>query len=64
MLTSTSPRFLSAHSVTRVAGIVWNIAPNVRRDALLSKQAALINQFKETEIWRNVLIVAKQVRRV
>ena len=57
----TSPRFLSAHSVTRVAGIVWNIAPNVRRDALLSKQAALINQFKETEIWRNVLIVAKQV---
>ena len=53
-------RFISQHEITRVAAIVWNIVPNVRRDALLTKQARLINMFKESEIWRNVLIVAKQ----
>ena len=53
-------RFIDQYDITRVAAIIWNIVPNVRRDALLRKQAHLINQFKDEEIWRNVLIVAKQ----
>ena len=42
--------------------IIWNILPNVRRDALLMKQARMINLFKAVEIWRNVLIIVKQSR--
>ena len=53
-------RFINDHDITRVAAIIWNVVPNVRRDALLSKQARLINLFKDEEIWRNVVIVAKQ----
>ena len=53
-------RFINEHDITRVAAIVWNVVPNVRRDALLRKQARLINLFKDEEIWRNVVIVAKQ----
>ena len=53
-------RFINQYDITRVAAIIWNVAPNVRRDALLRKQANLINQFKEEEIWKNVLIVGKQ----
>ena len=44
----------------QVSAIIWNIVPNVRRDALLMDQARLINLFKERDIWSNVLIVAKQ----
>jgi hypothetical protein len=32
----------------------------VRRDALLTGQARLINLFKKQDIWNNVIIVAKQ----
>ena len=53
-------RFISKHDITRVGCIIWNVLPNIRKDALLKKQAALINQFKAEEIWRNVVIVAKQ----
>lgn len=53
-------RFISDYEVTRVAAIIWNIIPNVRRDALLRKQAEMINQFRCGQIWRNVLIVGKQ----
>ena len=53
-------RYINQYDITRVAAIIWNVVPNVRRDALLKKQAQLINQFKEEEIWKNVLIVAKQ----
>ena len=51
-------RFINQYDITRVAAIIWNVAPNVRRDALLRKQANLINQFKEEEIWKNVLMKA------
>lgn len=42
--------------------IIWNILPNVRKDALLTKQARLINLFKPKEIWHNVVIICKQSR--
>ena len=53
-------RFINKHDITRVSCIIWNILPNVRKDALLRKQAEMINLFKAEEIWRNVVIVAKQ----
>jgi len=53
-------RFINKYEITKVAAIIWNIVPNVRRDALLVGQARLINMFKEKAIWSNVLIVAKQ----
>ena len=46
----------------RVKTILWTILPNVRKDALLSKQANMINKFKEVDIWSNVIIVCKQSR--
>ena len=46
----------------RVKAILWTILPNVRKDALLSKQANMINKFKEVDIWNNVIIVCKQSR--
>ena len=42
--------------------ILWTILPNVRKDALLSKQANMINKFREVDIWSNVIIVCKQSR--
>ena len=53
-------RFINKHDITRVRCIIWNILPNIRKDALLKKQAELINLFKAEDIWRNVVIVAKQ----
>ncbi len=44
----------------QVKAVIWNISPNVRRDALLTGQARLINLFKKQDIWNNVIIVAKQ----
>jgi hypothetical protein len=44
----------------QVKAVIWNISPNVRRDALLTGQARLINLFKKRDIWNNVIIVAKQ----
>ena len=53
-------RFISKHDILRVRCVIWNILPNVRKDALLRKQAQMINLFKAEEIWKNVIIVAKQ----
>ena len=53
-------RFISKHDILRVSCVIWNILPNIRKDALLRKQAQMINLFKAEEIWRNVIIVAKQ----
>ena len=55
-------RFICDEELLRVKAIVWNILPNVRKDALLTKQARLINLFKPKEIWHNVVIVCKQSR--
>jgi hypothetical protein len=48
--------------LSRVKAILWTINPNIRKDALLAKQAHLINLFKESKIWKNVIIVCKQSR--
>ena len=53
-------RFISKNDILRVSCVIWNILPNIRKDALLRKQAQMINLFKAEEIWRNVIIVAKQ----
>ena len=55
-------RFIGDQQLLRVKAIIWNILPNVRKDALLSKQARLIDLFKPREIWHNVLIICKQSR--
>ena len=44
------------------AAILWTVAPNVRRDALLMKQARLINLFRPGDIWHNVIVACKQSR--
>jgi len=53
-------KFIDKHNITKVKAVIWNILPNVRKDALLCGQARLIDMFKEVDIWRNVIIVAKQ----
>lgn len=53
-------RFIDKYNITKVKAVIWNISPNVRRDALLTGQARLINLFKKRDIWNNVIIVAKQ----
>jgi len=45
-----------------VQAIIWNVAPNVRKDALLMKQARLIDLFRPVDIWNNVMIICKQSR--
>jgi len=52
-------RFIDKFNITKVKCVIWNISPNVRRDALLTGQARLINMFQE-RIWSNVIVVAKQ----
>ena len=53
-------RFVNFILFIQVKAVIWNISPNVRRDALLTGQARLINLFKKRDIWNNVIIVAKQ----
>ena len=55
-------RFIESNQLLRVKAIIWNILPNVRKDALLTKQARLIDLFKPKEIWQNVMIICKQSR--
>jgi len=53
--------FIDKYNITKVAAVIWNISPNVRRDAVLAGQARLIDMFLEGgRIWENVIIVAKQ----
>ena len=55
-------QFICDEELLHVKAIVWNILPNVRKDALLTKQARLIDLFKPGDIWHNVIIVCKQSR--
>lgn len=55
-------KFICDNDLLQVKAIIWNVLPNVRRDALLTKQARLIDLFKPKEIWHNVVIVCKQSR--
>ena len=54
--------FINDNKLFKVKAIVWTVAPNVRKDALLVKQARLIDLFRPTEIWNNVIIACKQSR--
>ena len=53
-------RFIDDHDLRDVRAIVWTVMPQERKDARLQKQAEFINQFKEGEVWGNVIILAKQ----
>ena len=54
-------QFINDNRLLKVKAIIWTVLPNVRKDALLKKQANLIDRFKPTEIWNNVIIICKQV---
>ena len=53
--------FINEHNLHQVKAIIWNINPNIREDDLITRQAYLINLFKEDEIWKNVIIICKKV---
>lgn len=49
-------------TIDSIAGVIWNVIPNVRRDAVLSRQAKLIDLLGGSSgaIWKNVIVVCKQ----
>lgn len=51
--------FLFSEKITSVAGIIWNVIPDIRSSAMVTCQAKLINLF-HPDIWNNVIIVAKE----
>ena len=55
-------KFINDSKLLRVKAIIWSILPNVRKDALLMKQAKMIDLFSPGEIWNNVVIICKQSR--
>lgn len=54
--------FINDAKLLRVKAIVWSILPNCRKDALLMKQAKMIDLFRPGDIWNNVIIICKQSR--
>jgi len=52
-------KFLSSERLLKVKAIVWTVNSQERKDARLRRQADFINQFKDIEIWDNVIIVVK-----
>ena len=53
-------RYIDDNYLTRVKAIIWNVHPNVRRDALLCNQAKLIDKFAPKDIWSRVIVIVKQ----
>ena len=53
-------KFIQKEKLLKIKAIIWTILPQERKDARLQRQAEFINRFREQEIWRNVIIVAKQ----
>ena len=51
--------FLINEKITHIAGIIWNVSPNIKSDLVLQGQAGLISQL-HVEIWDHVLVLAKQ----
>ena len=54
-------QFVNDNKLLKVKAIIWNVLPNIRKDAVLTKQAKLIDLFKPKSIWNNVIIICKQV---
>jgi hypothetical protein len=54
-------RFISDNRLHTLKAIIWNINSSIREDDLITRQARLINLFKEGEIWNNVIIICKKV---
>ena len=53
-------KFIDANNIINIRAVIWTVSPNVRQDALLNRQAALINKFGDKEIWNRVIISCKQ----
>ena len=51
-------QFLNRHNLTKLKAVLWTVHPGtIRQDATLNKQAKLINQFADRDIWNNVIII-------
>lgn len=53
-------KFIQEEKLLKIKAIIWTILPQERKDARLQRQAEFINRFRDSEIWRNVIILAKQ----
>lgn len=53
-------RFVNANNIVNIKAVIWTVNRSIRQDALLNRQAALINKFYEKDIWNRVIIVCKQ----
>jgi len=53
-------RFIDNNNIANLRAVIWTVMPNVRQDALLNRQAALIDKFGEREVWNRVIISCKQ----
>ncbi len=52
-------RFLRQEKVSHVGAVIWNVIPNVRKDATVTRHAALVNSLVPS-VWSNVIVVCKQ----
>lgn len=53
-------QFLNRHNLTKLKAVLWTVHPGtIRQDATLNKQAKLINEFADREIWNNVIIICE-----
>ncbi len=55
-------RFLRDENFSHVAAVVWNVIPNVRRDAPFSRHACFIDRLGHG-VWSCVVVVCKQSMR-
>ena len=51
--------FLINEKISHIAGIIWNVSPNIKADLVLQGQAGLISQM-HADIWGHVVVLAKQ----
>ncbi|XP_023340410.1 uncharacterized protein LOC111710537 [Eurytemora carolleeae] len=52
--------FMQSQGLLKVKAIIWTVSSQERKDARLRHQSDFINQFKDMDIWNNVIIVVKQ----
>lgn len=50
---------VDSKKLNKVAALIWTISPEERSSQRLKRQAEFINQFREGNIWSNVIIICK-----
>ena len=57
-------RFIDNNNIANLKAVIWTVNPNVRQDAQLNRQAALIDKFgsggEGGSVWDRVIIACKQ----